>query len=99
MVQQRIFFADLKRALITQSTTHLSKKRRGSYVFIMNDAYCTLCAQHTSALPPSPVRETREGVSVRPQQPTGAVSACSFTGGKMGPVTSLAQPSSSVCRG
>ena len=32
----------------------------------MDNTYYTLCAQHTSALSPRPVREMREGVSVRP---------------------------------
>ena len=64
----------------------------------MDKAYYTLCAQHTSALPPSPVREMRESVSVRPQQPTGAVFTCPFTRGPEGPPSSLPTPPSSVYR-
>ena len=55
----------------------------------MNNAYYTLCAQHTSALPPSPGRETHEGVSVMPLLASGADLVYSFTGGPLGPETSL----------
>ena len=72
----KLFSPKLRRALITQSTMHLSQKWRGPNVFIMNNAYYTLCAQHTSALTPSPGRETPEGVSVKEQQPSRAVFVC-----------------------
>ena len=43
-----------------------SQERRGLDVSLRYSPYYTLCAQHTSAPPPSPGRETPEGVSVRP---------------------------------
>ena len=52
------------------------------------------------ALPtPSPVRETREGVAVRPEQPSGALFACFFTGGPLDPETPLSKPPSSAYGG
>ena len=76
----------------------LSQEWRGQNDFFMNNPYYTLCAQHTSALPPSGGREAREGVSLRSQPPSCAVFVCSFTGWRVGPMTSLPPPSSSVCR-
>ena len=100
MVQQQNGFSPkLKRALITQSTMDLNQECRGLNVFFMNNAYYTLCAQHITALPPSPGRETRQGVSVRPEQPSGTVWACSFIWQPLEAETSLPQSSSTVCRG
>ena len=62
------------------------------------NAYNTLCALHASALPPMPGRETRQRVSVRPQQPSGTVFSCSFTDGPIGPENSLSWPSTRACR-
>ena len=39
--------------------------------FFMDNPYYTLCTWHS--FPPSPVRERREGLSGRPQWPSGAV--------------------------
>ena len=68
-------------------------------VFFMYNLYYTLCAQHTSAPPPSPGRETRVGVSVWPHPPSWAVFACHFTGGPVVPEYSLSTPFSRGCRG
>ena len=62
----------------------------------MYNSYYTLCTLIEHSFPPSPVRETREGVPGRPQLPSGAVFACTFTGEPIGLVTSLPWPSSSV---
>ena len=71
----------------------LSHRWRGQNDLFMYSPYYTLCAQHTSAPHPSPGRERRESVCVRPQQPGGAVFVCSFTGWPKRPVTSLPQTS------
>ena len=47
------------------------------------NTYYTPCTRHS--FPLSPGRETREGVSVRPQSPRGTVFACHLTGGPIGP--------------
>ena len=73
-------------------------KKSAKKVFIMDNVCYTLWDQQTSALLPSPGRETREGVYVTPQQPSGVVFACFFIARPLGPETSLSQPSSSVCR-
>ena len=44
----------------------------------MDNPYYTLCTRHS--FPPSPGRETREGVRGRPQLPSGAVFSCNLTG-------------------
>ena len=56
-----------------------------------------LCAQTEQSFPPSPDRETRSGVPVRPQSLSSAVFSCPFTGGPLGPETGSSTPPSSVC--
>ena len=62
----------------------------------MDNPYYTPCTRHS--FPLSTVRETREGVPYRPQLPSGAVFSCCFTGGSIGPKTSLSWTPSTVCR-
>ena len=76
----KLFLPKLKWRLNPKSTVDLSQEWRRLNVFFMNNAYHTLWAQHTSAFPRSSGREMREGVSVRPHLPSGAVCACLFTG-------------------
>ena len=47
--------------------------------------HASMHAEHS--LPPSPDRETRSGVPVRPQPLSSAVFSCFLTGGSIGPVT------------
>ena len=94
-----IFFSPtLKRAPITQTTVGLSQEWRGLNNFFKYNAYNTPCAQHASAFPPIPGRETHDGVSVRQQQPGSAVFSCILTGEPVGPESSLSRPSSRACR-
>ena len=94
-----VFSPTLKSALITQTTVGLRQEWQGRNDFFMYNAYNMLCAQHATALPPSPGRETRERVSAWPQQPSGDVFSSSFTGGPVDPENSLSWPSSRACRG
>ena len=55
----------------------------------MYNPYYTLCRLKEHSFPPSPVRATRQGVPGRPQLPSGAVFACTFTGKSIGLATSL----------
>ena len=80
-----------------KGTDHTNKL--GQNDFFMDNPYYTLCTQIEHSFPPSPVTETREGGRGRPQLPSGAVFACSFTGEPIGLVTSSLWPFSSVCRG
>ena len=61
----------------------------------MHNPYYTLCTPHS--LPPSPVSEPREGVTGRPQLPSGTVFSCYLTGEPMRLKTSLSWPLSSMC--
>ena len=67
------------------------------YDIFIDKHYYTLCTPHS--LPPSPVREMREGVPGRSQLPSGAVFSCNLTGELIGLKTSLSWPPSCVCRG
>ena len=57
----------------------------------------TLCTQKEHSFPPSPDRETRSSVPVRPQSLSGAVFSCPFTGGPLGPESRSSPTPSSVC--
>ena len=102
MVQQQLpsvtshFSPMLKRAQITQATNCASARSGGDSQTSSSSTLCTLI-EHS--FPPSPVRETREGVPGRPQLPSGAVFACNFTGKPIGLVTSSPWPPSSVFGG
>ena len=98
MVQQQLpsanshFSPKLKRAVITQTNWGSGPLHQ---VQPLEDAV----RSNSATLPQSPVKETRGGVSGRPQLPSGAVCACNLTGGSIGPTLSSPWPPSSVCRG
>ena len=60
--------------------------------------YKTLCAQSVQSSLQALVRETRGGLRVRPQLPSGSVFACSFTGQPLGPQRLWSTRPRSVCR-
>ena len=89
-----IFLPKLKRTLITQSTNCTSARSGGDSP---TSSTYTLCTQTEHSFRPSPDRETRSGVSVRPQSLSSAVFSCPFTGGSLGPETRSSTTPSSVC--
>ena len=89
-----IFLPMLKRALITQSINCTSARNGEDSPTISS---YTLCTQTEHSFPPSPDRETRSGVPVRPQSLSSAVFSCTFTGGPLGPWTCSSTTPSSVC--
>ena len=80
------FSAQLKRALLTQSI-NCNSARSGECS--PTPSTYTLCTQTEHFFPPSPDRETRSGALVRPHLLSSAVFSCPFTGGSVGPETSL----------
>ena len=90
------FLAALKHAEQITQTTNGNSAVSGE-CSLTSSTY-TLCTHTEHPFPPSPDRETRSGVPVRPQLLSSAVFSCSFTGGSIGPATSLTATSSSVCR-
>ena len=97
MVQQHSLFFP---ALLNKGADHINKQLRLCLWQGQESDSIDICAVHAKehSLPPSPSRETRSGVPVRPQPLRSAVFSCLLTGGSVGPVTSLSSTPSSVCR-
>ena len=97
MVQQQVpsatsfFSPKLKRAQITQT-----KWVSGGRLPVQSLVHTV--RSNSVPLPPSPVRQTHEGITGRPPLPSGAVFARNLTGEPIGLVTSLLWSASSVCR-
>ena len=90
---------DFFHALLNQGADHRNKELRLFLWQSRESDSINICAVHANehSFPPSPSKETRFGVPVRPQTLSSSVFSCNLTVEPLGLVTSPSTPPSRAC--